>query len=119
MTLSVLVCCYAFQSISVGVRAVAARVLNQTNSFFPDDFFEVPGRVVRFVDTEVAFQIDRGFPLTLLMLALRIQKWIRCVGRNGKQNSDDYWDLSPAIHARNISKVAIDSARLNFLICQS
>src|SRR6516225_9741539 len=41
------------------------------------------------------------------------EKWICGVRRNGEQDGDAWYDQSPAIHATDISKAAIDSARSN------
>src|SRR6476620_7399736 len=66
--LLLLTCYFTFEPISVRVRAVPASVFNQSDSFFPDNLFEMSGGMTRFINTKVSFQFDRRFPLALLVL---------------------------------------------------
>jgi hypothetical protein len=50
------------QTKTVSVRPGAARVLNQSHAFFPNDPFEMTGGMARIVNTQIAFQADCGFP---------------------------------------------------------
>jgi hypothetical protein len=45
---------YAFQSVSIGIGAVAARVFDRSHVSFPYDLFEMPGGMAGFINAEIA-----------------------------------------------------------------
>ena len=56
-----------FHPTAISIGAISAGILNQPNSFFPNEFFKTAGGMARFINAEIAFHLNRCFPLAFLV----------------------------------------------------
>jgi len=87
----------ALEAITLPERTVVARIFNQSNSFFPDDFFEMTGGMARLINATIAFQADCRFPQNLLVLKAAGSDSVNVVRL-------EFWRL---VHRRNILNGAV------------